>query len=282
MPAATVDLEGYKGKRFMFTTRLLSGIVLVLVLFGLFFLGGPVLLFGMLAISLGGMFELYRIRGMERSLPGGIAYICMCLYYMNLRFLFLPEAEFLFFGFLILLLAVYVFRYPKYRFEDMALVFFGYFYVGLMLACVYRLRELEGGIYLVWLVLLCSWGCDTCAYCAGKLFGRHRMTPVLSPKKTIEGAVGGVIGAMLITALYVWVFRSPLTLKPVEIAVLSGVSGAGALLSMVGDLAASAIKRNYDIKDYGRLIPGHGGILDRFDSVIITAPVIYGLCYFVR
>ena len=96
------------------------------------------------------------------------------------------------------------------------------------------------------------------------------MTPVLSPKKSVEGAVGGVVGAVLLGILYAYLTKGS--------AIGYGViCAAGAILSMVGDLAASAIKRQTGIKDYGKLIPGHGGILDRFDSVIFTAPVIYYL-----
>ena len=102
------------------------------------------------------------------------------------------------------------------------------------------------------------------------LIGKHKMAPVLSPKKSVEGAVGGVAGAALLGMIYAWATGGKMT----EYAV---ICAAGALISMVGDLAASAIKRNQGIKDYGKLIPGHGGILDRFDSVIFTAPVIYYL-----
>lgn len=136
------------------------------------------------------------------------------------------------------------------------------------------------GRYLVWLIFLCSWGCDTCAYCVGRLLGKHKMAPVLSPKKSIEGAVGGVVGAFLLTMIYCMVFQSQMNLSLPKIVILSGIAAIGGLISMVGDLAASAIKRNVDLKDYGHLIPGHGGILDRFDSVIITAPIIYYLITF--
>ena len=98
----------------------------------------------------------------------------------------------------------------------------------------------------------------------------HKMAPVLSPKKSVEGAVGGVVGAAALGAIYAAVTHGPI----VEYAVICAV---GALISMVGDLAASAIKRNRGIKDYGKLIPGHGGILDRFDSVIFTSPIIFYL-----
>ena len=109
------------------------------------------------------------------------------------------------------------------------------------------------------------------------LIGKHKMAPVLSPKKSVEGAVGGVVGAVLLTLLYGLAFQDRMNSSNVYLAFMALISGVGALVSMIGDLAASAIKRNYQIKDYGTLIPGHGGILDRFDSVIFTAPIIYFL-----
>ena len=103
------------------------------------------------------------------------------------------------------------------------------------------------------------------------------MAPILSPKKSIEGAVGGVVGTGLLTVLYGYIFKEAMGIGPRSIAILAVICMIGALISMVGDLTASAIKRNYDVKDYGTLIPGHGGSLDRFDSVIFTAPIIYFL-----
>ena len=103
------------------------------------------------------------------------------------------------------------------------------------------------------------------------------MATVLSPKKSVEGAIGGVLGTALLTVLYANIFRNTMGIENREIVTIAVISMVGALISMVGDLTASAIKRNYEIKDYGKLIPGHGGILDRFDSVIITAPIIYFL-----
>ena len=261
----------------MFKTRLLSGIVLVIAALVLIITGGDVLLVSLLVISLIGMYELYRIFHVEREAPGIAGYLAAALYYAELRFGFLPDLMMLVLGLLVLLMAVYVFTYPKYRTEQLLAVFFGVFYVAVMLSYVYQTRMLIRGAYVVWLVFLCSWGCDTCAYCVGVLFGKHKMAPVLSPKKSIEGAVGGVAGAALLTALYGMVFKQAMGITVTEVWLLAGISMAGALISMVGDLTASAIKRNYEIKDYGRLIPGHGGILDRFDSVIFTAPIIYFL-----
>lgn len=261
----------------MFKTRLLSGIVLVALALVLIITGGDLLLVSTLVISYIGMFELYRIFHIEKSAPGIIGYLAATVYYCNLRFEFIPDLMMFVLGFFMLLMFAYVFTYPKYKTEQIMAEFFGVFYVAVMLSYVYQTRMLAAGAYIVWLIFLCSWGCDTCAYCVGMLIGKHKMSPKLSPKKSIEGAVGGVIGAALLTILYGMIFKSAMNSTQTHVFIMAGISAVGALISMVGDLTASAIKRNYEIKDYGKLIPGHGGILDRFDSVIFTAPVIYFL-----
>lgn len=267
----------------MFKTRLLSGIVLVILALVLIITGGEVLLVSTLLISLVGMFELYRVFSMEKSLLAFAGYLATVLFYIDMQWSYLPESMLFVMGFLIILMFIYVFSYPKYRAKQVLAAFFGLFYVAVMLSYVYRIRTLKHGLYLAFLIFLCSWGCDTCAYCVGKLIGKHKMSPKLSPKKSVEGAIGGVAGAALLTALYCFVFRVPMQLSAVEIGILAAIAAVAALISMVGDLTASAIKRNYNVKDYGHLIPGHGGILDRFDSMIITAPIIYYLAvYFMQ
>lgn len=259
----------------MFKTRLLSGIILVLIALLTIISGGDILFGTILIISLIGMTELYKVLDVNKKLLGFVGYAAAIAYYGLIRFGRADMVTFLSIIFLIALMFVYVFAYPKYRSEHVMLTFFGLFYVAVMLSYVYQTRMLEQGAFLVWLIFLCSWGCDTCAYCVGVLFGKHKMAPVLSPKKSIEGAVGGVVGAALLGVIYavcINKFAAGADAKVLEYAIICGV---GALISMVGDLTASAIKRNHEIKDYGKLIPGHGGILDRFDSVIFTAPVIY-------
>ena len=149
-----------------------------------------------------GRFALYRIFHIEKSAPGIVGYAAAAVYYANLRFGFLPDLMMLVLGLLIVLMFVYVFTYPKYQTEQLLAAFFGVFYVAVMLSCIYETRSLEGGRYLVWLIFLCSWGCETCAYCVGMLIGKHKMAPVLSPKKSVEGAVGGVVGAILLGIIY--------------------------------------------------------------------------------
>ena len=200
------------------------------------------------------------------------------MYYLSLLWVKTDEFSMMILLFaLVLIMCVYVFTYPKYRAEQIMAALFGIFYVAVMLSYIYKTRTLEGGAWLVGLIFLSSWGSDTCAYCVGMLIGKHKMAPVLSPKKSVEGGVGGVLGAALLGALYALLISGVNQADghtPLMYAVICAV---GALISMVGDLAASAIKRNKEIKDYGKLIPGHGGVLDRFDSVIFTAPFIYFL-----
>ena len=264
----------------MFKTRLISGIILVIIALATIISGSWILFFTLLVVSLIGMRELYKVMKVSDehvTVLELVGYLGAVLYYIAMKADFGNYGTMAIIISMILILFVYVFGYPKYHAEQVMAAFFGFFYVAVMLSYVYQIRTLERGLYLAFLVFLCSWGCDTCAYCVGMLIGKHKMSPKLSPKKSVEGAVGGVAGAALLTALYCFIFRSPMHLERGEIVILAVIAAIAGLISMVGDLTASAIKRNYDIKDYGKLIPGHGGILDRFDSMIITAPIIYFL-----
>lgn len=269
----------------MFKTRLISGIVLVLIALVTIGAGGFVLFGTLLVISMIGASELFRAMKVQEQKINSLCiagFAGIFFYYLGLALpsfdeqILIPEGGFsamMLMIALIVIMFVYVFSYPRYRADQIMATFFGIVYVGAMLSCIYQTRMLEGGSFHVWLIFLSSWGADTCAYCVGMLIGKHKMAPVLSPKKSIEGAVGGVAGAALLGFL----FQLAVDGLSYEYAV---ICAAGALISMVGDLAASAIKRNMNIKDYGTLIPGHGGILDRFDSVIFTAPIIYYLSVF--
>ena len=144
-------------------------------------------------------------------------------------------------------------------------------YLLLALIRIFQIPEI--GPFLVLLPLVAAWGSDTCALFAGILFGKHKLAPVVSPKKTVEGAVGGVVGATVIMLAVVAVFNrfTPVDIPFFAAAVLGAV---GAVIGQLGDLTFSVIKRQTGIKDYGHIFPGHGGVLDRFDSVIFVAPVV--------
>lgn len=284
----------------MFGKRLLSGMVLVIILALLLIPGGDILLGASFVLSLIAYRELMKACKLsgylkkegpffegQKNLIGcfsGIellGYLGIAVYYCILRFC--NDSIYCLltvFGILVAFMFVYVFTFPKYEAKDIMRAFFCLVYGPLMLTFIYSTREYPEGIYFVWMIFICSWISDTMAYCVGMLFGKHRLAPVLSPKKSIEGAIGGVVGAGLVGFLYAyfWVtphlvatygFSNMVTVRIVIICLI------GAVVTQVGDLAASGIKRNEGIKDYGKLIPGHGGIMDRFDSVIFAAPMIY-------
>lgn len=283
-----------------FATRLASGVVLVVLLIlgltvGGSFAGGRILFFANLILSLIAMYELYKAIEVEKTVLAYTGYIFIILYYLLLYFdqynvVLVGDKDIhgkrfmmiLMVGFLIVLFAEYVFTYPKFKMKHVAEVFMCMVYGGVMLSYLYitRMEGKDGivGQYTVWLIFIASWGCDTCAYLAGVAFGKHKMAPILSPKKSIEGAIGGILGAALLGAGYGAAFADKITV-PYPAVVFAITCAVAGFISMIGDLAASAIKRNHDIKDYGKIIPGHGGIMDRFDSVIYVAPVIWALVY---
>lgn len=150
----------------------------------------------------------------------------------------------------------------------------GGLYVGLLPAFLFRIRALLGddslGMNATYLVFLVVWGCDTFAYTVGRLFGRHRFWPSVSPGKSREGAVAGAVGAVILAVLAQRWFAGFLGLgEAVLFGFLAGV------LSQVGDLAESLLKREAALKDTSSLIPGHGGVMDRFDSLLFSAPFLY-------
>ena len=274
-----------------FLIRLRTGAILTVVAVAAIVLGGYVLWGVLLAVSLIGLMELYRAVGVHKSLAAFAGYAAGAAWYGILLWkeLLSEDGAFpytvvfpvLIAAFIIVLLAIYVFSFPKYNSEQITMIFFGFFYVALTLSYIFLVRGLQGGKYTVWLIFIGSWGADTMAYLVGRTIGKHKIVPVLSPKKSLEGFIGGVLGAVLIGVIYALIFKNSLTEEfPNPVFSFAVIAACSSVVSMIGDLAASAIKRDQQIKDYGRLLPGHGGILDRFDSVIFIAPIVYYLLYF--
>jgi len=271
----------------MFWTRVISGAVLVVIALVTIIAGGGVLAAVMLLTSIVGFFELSKALGVhekEKKINGLEipAVLFILVYYFGIYFLHddLFTIMSIIGGFLAFMF-VYVVRFPRFHANQVVAVFFSVIYAPVMLSFIYQTRQLNYGVYIVWLIFISSWVSDTCAYFVGMAFGKtignHKAFPVLSPKKSIEGCIGGVVGAAGIGALYGYFLVENIIQEQDITWVFALLCGIGSVFSQVGDLAASAIKRNHDIKDYGKLIPGHGGIMDRFDSVIVTAPMIYFL-----
>ena len=266
----------------MFKTRLLSGAVVAALMLLFTWLGGFWLLALLLVISVIGMYEFYHAVGVLEDkkridLITGMGYAFAVIYYAFMFFAANRMFALIFVSvvLLLVLLASYVFTFPKYKAKSIVYTFYGFFYVAVMLSFIYLTRELDDGIFVVWLIFLSSWFCDVFAYLTGMLMGKHKLAPVLSPKKSVEGAMGGIVFPAIFGGLYGYFVKGYVTPGFSIVPVFAILCAIGAAVSQIGDLSASAVKRNFDIKDYGNLIPGHGGILDRFDSVIFTAPMIY-------
>ena len=273
----------------MFWTRLASGIVLAVLALITMGLGGIPLLAVLLLISLVAYRELSKALQIhtEQDNAGFNAleiagYFGIVCYYASVYFADTDTVKFMVMicG-VMAILCVYVVTFPRFHAGQVTAACFSLVYAPVMLSFIYMTREYSNGDggYMVWLILISSWGCDTCAYVVGKLIGKHKIFPKLSPKKSLEGCIGGVLGAALIGGLYGYFFVEQVVLQQKVAGLIAFICAAGAVMSMVGDLAASAIKRNHNIKDYGKIIPGHGGVMDRFDSMIVTAPMLYLLTF---
>jgi phosphatidate cytidylyltransferase len=193
---------------------------------------------------------------------------------VNIEFLINPRTVLIGVFLVLLILFCYiVFLHTKYNISDLAATVFGVWYIVFLFSFVILIRNMSNGFYYVWLIFIGAFATDTFAYFTGKLLGRHKLYPQVSPNKTIEGAIGGVIGCTLISIFYF----NYLSINKYSYIIIFSVYAS--VFSMVGDLTASKIKREFGIKDFGNCLPGHGGMLDRFDSLLFVAPIVY---YFVN
>lgn len=161
-------------------------------------------------------------------------------------------------------------KYKQNKLMDTVFTTFSFLYTSIPFSHIMLIKDLSQGPVLLWLVFVTTWSCDTFAYITGMLLGRHKLSPQISPKKSIEGSIGGIIGSISASFIYSMMFLPQIKiLDRVILGLLIGI------FSQMGDLSASLIKRFCGIKDFSNLIPGHGGILDRFDSSLFSFPVAY-------
>lgn len=251
-------------------TRIISGICMVPLL-GLVYLGGYWLAALCIFVGLVGVKEFFQgFENMGIHPSYKIAYVMtFCLYLLHGLWQGSHDLILPWIVAVIILSSLYMFDAKKVNPQDAMATMIGLLYVVFF---SYHVLLVDGtGEYsmLVWLILLSAFGADTFAYFSGVFLGKHKMCPNLSPKKTWEGAIGGIIGSGLVCGIFGFFFFREIMIHCVIIGLI------GAPISMCGDLTASAYKRKMGIKDYGNLIPGHGGIMDRFDSVLFTAPFVY-------
>lgn len=251
-------------------TRILSGLLMLPFLI-VIVLGGKVLLAACFLIGILGVKEFYRAFQPSGARPVyGVALLgAMGLYGVHL-FSGGNDRYYLLWIFAVVLLSLLpLFQIEKRGPQDAMITALGVFYIVFFSYHVVLVEQFGFAGRFVWLIFLTAFGTDIAAYFTGYAIGKHKLCPKISPKKTIEGAVGGVLGSVGLCALFAYFFLPEMMVHCLVIGALGGV------LSQFGDLTASIFKRKLGIKDYGNLIPGHGGILDRFDSVLFTAPVIY-------
>ena len=169
-------------------------------------------------------------------------------------------------------------KHGKRNYKDILSNGFLTMYIVISMGCVWLTKETFDTATML-LTFICAWSCDTFAYFTGRFLGKHKLIPHVSPNKTVEGSVGGVVGAMVICIVYLLIVKNVFDTNMLQwsnVVVEGAVYGlVGGALSQLGDLIASAIKRDTGIKDFGWIFPGHGGFMDRFDSVMFIAPIMY-------
>ncbi len=271
-------------------TRIITGIVAIALFVPICIFSDYVVFpIAMAVLSAIGVYEMAKCLGMEKkwalTVPMYLVAITLPMigYYQFFKSLrirgsfFLGICMILFFFVLIYSLAYVMFRKNQDKIGDILTLYALFLYIVGCFTSIICIRYMAGGKYVYLLVFLGAWVCDTFAYFTGRFLGKHKLIPEISPKKTIEGSIGGIvftIGAFILYRFLLFKIYPELNINlPYLLVIVLAI--AASIVSQIGDLIASSIKRQYNLKDYGKLFPGHGGVLDRFDSVMLVAPVTY-------
>ena len=236
------------------------GALILLPLIVFLFLGGEWLKYANLVLGGLAMYEFYKVSKLKSIKPISIT-----------------GNNFTILSYVIIIGAFVLLMIPilniKYNFIDVAVTLLGFVYEGVFFSFITLINQKPGGEFLVWLPLVASWGCDILAYYSGKHLGKHKLCPRVSPKKTIEGSIGGILGSTIVCGIYgVIIYQFFPDFAIVNYFIIGALCG---VFCQFGDLVASSVKRYVGVKDYSNLIPGHGGILDRFDSVLFASVVVF-------
>lgn len=260
--------------------RLVSSAVGVVILLVVLFSNNIYLLEGCVTVvTLFAMYELYRTMGILKYkslvIVGAVCGIVIMF------FQFAGTSSF--FGLLLLFvtalfLIIIISGGKKIKIEHIAMVFMVSLFVPVFFSQIVRVRLLENGDYLIYLIFIASFITDATAFFVGRAFGRHKFAPKVSPKKTVEGAFGGFFGGIAGFLVFGVVMQHVFGFT-VNYGLLVLFGALGAVIAEIGDLSASVIKREFGVKDYGDIMPGHGGVMDRFDSVLFVAPLMSLLLY---
>lgn len=265
-------------------TRIISAAVAIVLLAGVMYLGSTAVGLAVFVLALVGVHEFYSALGKAGFKPVySLGYLaCLALLYpavsgltggMNAMRGNMPVlVGILVFAMLVLLFCLMMFTNGRYSLADIAVTLFGIAYVAFLFSFVTLTRNLDKGYLYIWLIFIGAWATDTFAYFTGVAIGKTKILPKISPKKSLEGCIGGVLGCILVMLLFGLYFQDILKIPVYHFIILGLLCGA---ISQIGDWSASAVKRTAGIKDYGNIMPGHGGVLDRLDSILFVAPVVY-------
>lgn len=259
----------------MLKTRLLSALVGVIILFASAF--GPeyilkAAVFGVTLICILEFFKTMKIAPVFMILAFVIC-VPFIFYYNNYNVIYFSLFLLVFFSFVLVIL-----DYKNKNVNDVYLTVFGTIFISFCLSHVLKVRDMENGNLLIWFIFFGAWITDTFAYFVGVNLGKHKLTPI-SPKKSVEGAIGGILGCLIVVIAYGLFINAKYNVGlPIHTFII--MSLIGSIAAEFGDLAASLIKRSVEVKDFGTIMPGHGGAVDRFDSIFFVAPAIYFYLYF--
>jgi len=282
-------------------TRIISGIVASVILFIIMQLPPFIVGVAVFAVSLVALYEFYQsVRKVNFNPIRFIGFSTCTIFFMyligsafvsDLKSIFLKDLYRTVFQQDIIYLITYlvtiwlllqlVFRPKRFTLKDVAVTLLGMAYIPFLLSFAFMVRLMDNGYELSWLIIVGTFSTDIFAYFIGKFFGKKKLLPEISPNKTIAGSIGGIMGSIVCTTLYGILYInsfSGLYLNVLHYLILGILCG---IISQLGDWAASAIKRNVGIKDFGHIMPGHGGLLDRIDSLIFVAPTVYFYIKFV-
>ncbi len=254
--------------------RIVSAVIGLPFLLAVIIAGEIPLFIAFLVISLIALREFYNACKNKFTPMEIVGYIGSVIILTVINFALQLSYIFMLFSMLVIILNTMKLIYNnKYNFVDISITLYSLIYIPFLLGHVLLIFKQPNNI-VIWLVFITAWGTDTLAYFSGYLFGKKKLCPSISPKKTVEGAIGGTLGSMVISLVFGYLFLR----NHLFVVALIGILGSTA--AQVGDLSASLIKRYLGIKDFGDIMPGHGGILDRFDSILFTAPTIYYILIF--
>jgi len=266
-------------------TRVISAIVAIAILAAVIYLGETAIGIAVFLLAVMALHEFNRALEMGGYMPvKAISFAaCIPLLYIALSGI-LPSgavisgnsvviaAAVFVFALLVSLFCFLMFSDGKYGIKDVSVTLFGIMYIPFLFSFFTLTRQMEAGYLYIWLILIGACATDTFAYFTGLAVGRVKIVPKISPKKTLEGCIGGVAGCIIAMTVFGACFINGMDVPLMRFAVLGLICG---IISQLGDWSASAVKRAVGIKDYGNIMPGHGGVLDRIDRILFTAPAGY-------